>query len=47
MSVNMSGSNENMDVAQHEDTYSIFIALFKYGALSILTILVLMALFLL
>jgi hypothetical protein len=47
MTVNMSESNENMDVAQHEHTYSTFIALLKYGTASVIIILVLMALFLL
>lgn len=47
MSVDMSKSNENMDTAQHEGTYAAFIALFKYGTVMILVILLLMALFLL
>lgn len=47
MSVDMSKSNENMDPAQHEDTYAAFTALVKYGTGTILVILVLMVLFLL
>lgn len=47
MSVDMSKSNENMDAAQHEGTYASFTALFKYGTVAIVVILLLMAFFLL
>ncbi len=46
MTVDMSESNENMDTAQHENTYAMFITLFKYGAVAIFVILALMAIFL-
>lgn len=47
MTVDMSKSNENMDTAQHEQTYDLFIAMLKYGTVACFIILVLMALFLL
>jgi hypothetical protein len=47
MTVDMSESNENMDKAQHEDTYTLFIALLKYGTVACIAILVFMAIFLL
>jgi hypothetical protein len=47
MSVDMSQGNENMDYAQHQRTYDLFIALVKYGSAVTIGILVLMAIFLL
>lgn len=47
MSVDTSQGNENMDYAQHEQTYSLFIGLVKYGTISVIAILILMAIFLL
>lgn len=47
MSVDVSEGNENMDYAQHQQTYGAFIGLVKYGTLSVAIILILMALFLL
>jgi hypothetical protein len=46
MTVDMSEGNENMDYAQHQQTFSLFIGLVKYGTLSIAILLILMALFL-
>ena len=46
MSVDMTGSNENMDTAQHEATYAMFIALFKYGTAAVVVLLLLMWFFL-
>jgi hypothetical protein len=47
MTVDMSEGNENMDYAQHQQTFSVFMGLVKYGTLSVAIILILMALFLL
>lgn len=47
MTVDTSQGNENMDYAQHQQTYSMFIGLVKYGTASVIAILVLMAMFLL
>jgi len=46
MTVDMSEGNENMDYPQHQQTFNLFIALVKYGTLSIAILLILMALFL-
>lgn len=46
MSVDTSQGNENMDYAQHEQTYNLFISLVKWGTVSCIVILVGMALFL-
>ena len=46
MSVDTSQGNENMDYAQHQRTYDLFIGLVKYGSLATIGILVLMAIFL-
>jgi len=46
MSVDTSQGNENMDYAQHQRTYDLFIGLVKYGSLATIAILVLMAIFL-
>jgi Bacterial aa3 type cytochrome c oxidase subunit IV len=42
----MSEANENMDYAQHQQTYDLFVGLVKYGVAAIVIILVLMAIFL-
>jgi hypothetical protein len=47
MSVDMSQGNENMDYAQHQRTYDLFTRLVKYGSVSVIVILILMAIFLL
>jgi len=47
MSVDMSQGNENMDYAQHQRTYDLFVGLVKYGSLATILILILMAIFLL
>jgi hypothetical protein len=47
MSVDMSQGNENMDYAQHQRTYDLFVGLVKYGSLAIILVLILMAIFLL
>lgn len=47
MSVDLSDGNENMDYAQHQQTYGLFTALVKYGTIAVAIILILMALFLL
>ena len=47
MSVDMSQGNENMDYAQHQRTYDLFVGLVKYGSLAIIVVLILMAIFLL
>ena len=46
MSVDTSQGHENMDYAQHQRTYDLFIGLVKYGSLATIAILVLMAIFL-
>jgi hypothetical protein len=46
MSVDMSEGNKNMDYPQHQQTYDLFIGLFKYGTATVVVIMVLMALFL-
>jgi hypothetical protein len=46
MSVDMSQGNENMDYAQHQRTYELFTGLVKYGSISVIAILILMAIFL-
>jgi Bacterial aa3 type cytochrome c oxidase subunit IV len=46
MTVDVSEGNENMDYAQHQQTYELFISLVKYGIASVVVILVLMAMFL-
>ena len=47
MSVDMSQGNENMDYAQHQRTYNLFVGLVKYGSLATIGVLILMAIFLL
>lgn len=47
MSVDLSDGNENMDYAQHKQTYDLFTGLVKYGTIAVAIILILMALFLL
>ena len=47
MSVDMSQGNENMDYAQHQRSYDLFVALVKWGSISVIVTLVLMAIFLL
>ena len=47
MSVDMSQGNENMDYAQHQRTYDLFIGLVKWGSLATIGVLILMAIFLL
>lgn len=47
MTVDLSDGNENMDYPQHQQTYEFFITLVKYGTLTAIIILILMALFLL
>lgn len=47
MTVDMSGSNENMNAEGHEDTYNTFISLIKFGTVGVILILILMAIFLL
>lgn len=47
MSVDTSQGNENMDYAQHQRTYNLFIGLVKYGSVAVIGILILMAIFLL
>ena len=46
MSVDMSEGNENMDYAQHQQTYDLFTGLVKYGTGFVVLILIMMALFL-
>jgi hypothetical protein len=46
MTVDVSEGNENMDYAQHQQTYGLFISLVKYGIVSVVVILILMAMFL-
>ena len=41
------GNRAAMDYAEHLRTYSVFLALFKYGAMAVVVILILMAMFLL
>ncbi len=47
MSVDLSEGNENMDYPQHQQTYDLFTGLVKYGTISVVLILILMAIFLL
>jgi hypothetical protein len=47
MSVDMSQGNENMDYAQHQRTYSLFVGLVTWGSVSVIVTLVFMAIFLL
>ena len=47
MSVDMSQGNENMDYAQHQRTYDLFIGLVKWSSLATIGVLILMAIFLL
>lgn len=47
MTVDMSDGNENMDYAQHERTYELFTGLVKWGTVSAVSVLILMAIFLL
>jgi Bacterial aa3 type cytochrome c oxidase subunit IV len=47
MTVDTSDGNENMDYAQHEQTYELFTGLVKWGTVSVVIILILMAIFLL
>lgn len=47
MSVDMSQGNENMDYAQHQRTYDLFVTLVKWGSISVIVTLILMAIFLL
>jgi hypothetical protein len=46
MTVDVSEGNKNMDYAQHQQTYDMFIGLLKYSSLSVIIILALMAIFL-
>jgi hypothetical protein len=46
MSVDTSQGNENMNYAQHEQTYNLFISLVKWSTVSCIVILIGMALFL-
>jgi hypothetical protein len=46
MSVDTSQGNKNMDYAQHEHSYDLFIGLVKWGAIACIVLLVGMALFL-
>jgi hypothetical protein len=46
MTVDTSQGNENMDYAQHQHTYDLFIGLVKYGSISVIVLLILMAVFL-
>lgn len=46
MSVDTSQGNENMDYAQHQRTYNLFIGLVKWGTISVVVILLLMWMFL-
>jgi hypothetical protein len=47
MSVDMSQGNENMDYAQHQRTYNLFVGLVKWASLTTIGVLILMAIFLL
>ncbi len=47
MTVDTSQGNENMDYAQHQRTYDLFTTLVKWGSISVIVILILMAIFLL
>lgn len=46
MTVDVSEGNKNMDYAQHVQTYDMFIGLVKYGTVSVVIIVALMAIFL-
>jgi hypothetical protein len=46
MTVDTSQGNENMDYPQHQHTYDLFVGLVKYGSISVIAVLVLMAIFL-
>jgi hypothetical protein len=47
MSVDTSEGNENMDYAQHQRTYDVFIILVKSASVAVIGTLILMAIFLL
>ena len=47
MTVDVSEGNENMDYAQHQRTYAVFVDLVKYGTIGVAVILILMAMVLL
>jgi hypothetical protein len=47
MSVDLTEGNENMDYAQHAQTYDLFVGLVKYSRIAVIITLVGMALFLL
>jgi hypothetical protein len=47
MAVDLSHGNESMDYAEHEHTYAAFVKLVKYGTLSVVILLLMMASFLL
>jgi hypothetical protein len=46
MSVDTSQGNKNMDYAQHEQSYDLFIGLVKYGTAACIILLIGMAIFL-
>jgi hypothetical protein len=46
MTVDLSDGNKNMDYAQHQRTYGLFIGLVKYGTVAVVIILILMGIFL-
>lgn len=46
MTVDTSEGNENMDYAQHQQTYGLFVGLVKWGAISVALTLFLMWIFL-
>jgi hypothetical protein len=46
MSVDTSQGNKNMDYAAHEQSYSLFVTIIKYGAIACVVILIGMAMFL-
>ena len=47
MTVDMSDGNENMDYAEHQRTYELFTGLVKWGTVSTVIVLILIAFFLL
>lgn len=46
MTVDTSEGNENMDYAQHQQTYGLFVGLVKWGSISVALTLFLMWIFL-
>jgi hypothetical protein len=44
---NTHNTESAMDYNEHENTYNLFIGMVKYGSIAVITILVLMAIFLL